>query len=60
MHCATTYGLRRAVLPVPLPRAAARGYRDGGNLAPEQADGPTTFAEYLLARGYSGLRAEPR
>lgn len=54
-------GLRRAVLPVPLPGAVARRYRDGGNLSPEQADGPTTFAEYLLARGYySGLRAEPR
>jgi uncharacterized protein YbjT (DUF2867 family) len=41
-------GLRRAVLPVHLPGAAARGYRDGGNLAPEHADGRTTFAEHLL------------
>jgi uncharacterized protein YbjT (DUF2867 family) len=53
-------GLRRAVLPVPLPGAVMRGYREGGHLTPEHADGRITFAGHLRARGYPGLRAEPR
>lgn len=42
-------GLRRFVVPVPvpLPGKAAAGYRRGGHLAPEHADGRGTYAEFL-------------
>jgi len=40
-------GRRRAILPVRLPGSVAKGYRDGGHLCPEHADGQLTFAEYL-------------
>jgi uncharacterized protein YbjT (DUF2867 family) len=53
-------GLRRIVLPVPLPGAVMRGFREGGHLTPEHADGRLTFADHLREQGYSGLRAEPR
>jgi uncharacterized protein YbjT (DUF2867 family) len=53
-------GLRRAVLPVPLPGSAGRAYREGRHLTPEHATGRLTFADHLRDRGYSGLRAEPR
>lgn len=55
-------GRRRPVLPVRLPGRAFRAYREGGNLAPEHADGTTTFEEYLAAHpdpakpGYRGKR----
>lgn len=42
-------GVRRPVLPLPLPGAVARGYRAGGHLAREHAEGRRTFAEYLSA-----------
>ena len=50
-------GLRRAVLPVPLPGAAARAYRAGGNLVPAEATGRTTFADHLEARVSGGCGA---
>jgi uncharacterized protein YbjT (DUF2867 family) len=53
-------GLRRAVLPVPLPGAVMRGFREGRHLAREHAGGRLTFAGHLREQGYSGLRAEPR
>lgn len=43
-------GVRRRVLPVRLPGAVARGYRAGGHLAPEHAEGRITFEEFLAAR----------
>jgi uncharacterized protein YbjT (DUF2867 family) len=41
---------RRAVLPVRVPGRVARGYRAGGHLAPEHAEGRVTFADYLAER----------
>jgi uncharacterized protein YbjT (DUF2867 family) len=43
-------GRRRAVVSVPLPGAAARGFRAGGHLSPERADGRRTWEEFLAAR----------
>jgi hypothetical protein len=40
-------GRRRPVVPVRLPGAAFRAFRDGGHLAPGQAVGPVTFEQYL-------------
>ncbi|MDD7967254.1 SDR family oxidoreductase [Actinomycetospora lemnae] len=42
-------GTRRPVLPLRLPGAIARGFRDGLHLAPEHADGVVTFEQYLAA-----------
>ena len=43
-------GRRRAVVPLRLPGAIARGYRDGAHLTPEHADGAVTFEQFLAAR----------
>ncbi|WP_419998422.1 SDR family oxidoreductase [Streptomyces boninensis] len=43
-------GRRRALVPVALPGKIYRSFRAGGHLAPEQAVGKVTFAEYLAAR----------
>jgi len=43
-------GRRRVVVPVRLPGAIARGYRDGAHLTPEHADGVVTFEQFLAAR----------
>ena len=42
-------GRRRPVLPLRVPGAVARGFRDGANLAPDHADGVGTFEEFLAA-----------
>jgi uncharacterized protein YbjT (DUF2867 family) len=44
-----TLGHRR-VLPLRLPGRAAAGYRAGGHLAPEHADGRITYERYLSER----------
>jgi uncharacterized protein YbjT (DUF2867 family) len=53
VELATAYldakGERRRIVSVPLPGAAARGYRAGGHLAPDRAVGRTTFEEFLAA-----------
>ena len=41
---------RRPIVPVPLPGKAARAFRDGANLAPEQAVGQRTWEEFLADR----------
>ena len=41
---------RRLILPVRLPGKAARAYRAGANLAPEQAVGRRTWEEFLAER----------
>jgi uncharacterized protein YbjT (DUF2867 family) len=41
------YGLRRPVLPMPLPGKAGRGYRAGHHMTPEHAVGRITYTEYL-------------
>jgi hypothetical protein len=41
---------RRPIVPVPLPGKAARAFRDGANLAPEQAVGRRTWEEFLADR----------
>lgn len=46
-------GLRRLVLPVPLPGGAGAAFRRGAHLAPGHPDGRTTFAEFLA--GPAGL-----
>jgi uncharacterized protein YbjT (DUF2867 family) len=43
-------GRHRLVLPVRLPSAVFRGYRQGGHLAPERAVGRATFEEFLAER----------
>ncbi|MFJ9696439.1 SDR family oxidoreductase [Kitasatospora sp. NPDC101183] len=43
-------GRRRVLLPLPVPGAAGRGLREGGNLTPERAVGTGTFEEALAAR----------
>jgi hypothetical protein len=35
---------------IPLPGKAARAFRDGANLAPEQAEGQRTWEEFLADR----------
>jgi uncharacterized protein YbjT (DUF2867 family) len=39
----------RPVLPVPLPGAGIRGYREGRHLAPDHAVGKITFEQFLAA-----------
>jgi uncharacterized protein YbjT (DUF2867 family) len=41
---------RRPIVPVWLPGKAARAFRDGANLAPEQAVGHRTWEEFLAER----------
>ncbi|MHA6620826.1 SDR family oxidoreductase [Pseudonocardia sp. DLS-67] len=41
---------RRPVVPVRVPGRVARGYREGGHLAPEHAEGRVTFASYVVER----------
>jgi uncharacterized protein YbjT (DUF2867 family) len=41
---------RRLIVPVWLPGKAARAFRDGANLAPEQAVGHRTWEEFLAER----------
>jgi len=43
---------RRPVWPVPLPGAIARGYRQGGHLAPESAVVGRPFEDYLAERAF--------
>ncbi|MFF0749529.1 SDR family oxidoreductase [Streptomyces sp. NPDC004267] len=43
-------GRRRALLCVPVPGAASRGFREGGHLAPDHMDGRVTFEEFLSTR----------
>jgi uncharacterized protein YbjT (DUF2867 family) len=40
-------GKRRPIVPVTLPGLVARGYRAGGNRAPDRAVGTVTFDRYL-------------
>lgn len=40
----------RPIVPLPLPGKAARAFRDGANLAPEQAVGRRTWEEFLADR----------
>lgn len=40
-------GRHRVVLPVRIPGAVGRGYRDGGHLTPEQPYGRITFEQFL-------------
>jgi hypothetical protein len=47
----TARGRRRRVLPVQLPGAIGRGFRAGGHLTPEHAEGRITFEEYLAGPG---------
>jgi uncharacterized protein YbjT (DUF2867 family) len=47
-------GRRRPVVRVPVPGAAARGFRAGGHLCPEHPDGKRTWAEFLAARYQEG------
>jgi uncharacterized protein YbjT (DUF2867 family) len=42
---------RRPIVPVRLPGKAARAFRAGGNLAPEQAVGHRTWKEFLAESG---------
>jgi hypothetical protein len=41
---------RRLIVPVRLPGKAASAFRDGANLAPEQAVGHRTWEEFLADR----------
>ena len=41
---------RRPIVAIPLPGKAARAFRDGANLAPEQAEGRRTWEEFLADR----------
>lgn len=41
---------RRLIVPLPLPGKAARAFRAGANLAPEQAVGKRTWEEFLAER----------
>jgi uncharacterized protein YbjT (DUF2867 family) len=40
-------GRRRPVVPVRMPGAVARGYREGGHLAPDHPSGGRTWEEFL-------------
>jgi uncharacterized protein YbjT (DUF2867 family) len=42
---------RRLLLPARIPGRVAAGYRRGGHLAPQHADGRKTFEEFLSAAG---------
>ncbi|HWN28186.1 MAG TPA: NAD-dependent epimerase/dehydratase family protein, partial [Actinomycetospora sp.] len=48
-------GRRRPVLPLRLPGAIARGYREDAHLTPGHADGVVTFEQFLAAR--AGVRS---
>jgi uncharacterized protein YbjT (DUF2867 family) len=43
-------GRRRPLLPVRVPGAAARAFRNGANLAPDRAVGRRTWEDFLAAR----------
>jgi len=43
-------GKRRPILPIRAPGRAARAFRDGANLAPDQAMGRRTWEDFLAAR----------
>jgi len=43
-------GLRRVLLPLPLPGRAARAVRYGATLAPDHATGRTTWEQFLAAQ----------
>ena len=43
-------GMRRPILPIRLPGEAARAFRAGANLAPDQAAGRLTWEDFLAAR----------
>ncbi len=45
-----THGRHRPILPVRLPGEAARAFRDGANLAPDQAVGRRTWDDFLATR----------
>jgi uncharacterized protein YbjT (DUF2867 family) len=47
----------RLIVPVPLPGRAARAYRAGANLAPDQAVGRHTWEEFLAERLSGGIRS---
>jgi uncharacterized protein YbjT (DUF2867 family) len=51
---------RRLIVPVWLPGEAARVFRAGVNLAPEQAVGRQTWEEFLAERLVEGHRLTPR
>ncbi|MFE6647169.1 SDR family oxidoreductase [Nocardioides sp. NPDC057772] len=40
---------RQPVVSVPMPGAGIRGYREGGHLVPEHADGRITFEQFLAS-----------
>ena len=43
-------GMRRPILPIRLPGEAARAFRAGANLAPDQAVGRLTWEDFLATR----------
>jgi uncharacterized protein YbjT (DUF2867 family) len=47
-------GRRRALLPVPLPGAAAAAFRRGGHLTPDNATGRVTFEQFLARWSATG------
>jgi uncharacterized protein YbjT (DUF2867 family) len=47
----------RLIVPVPLPGRAARAYRAGANLAPDQAVGRRTWEEFLAERLSHGIKS---
>lgn len=49
-------GLRRVVLPLRIPGAAARAVRSGANLAPDRAVGRETWETFLAAQDLGGVR----
>lgn len=48
-------GKRRPILPVRLPGRVFGGYRAGGHLAPEHAQGTVTFEQYLTEQLAAGI-----
>ncbi|ACQ82348.1 NmrA family protein [Beutenbergia cavernae DSM 12333] len=53
-------GLRRVLLPVRLPGAAAASIRDGANLTPDHADGTRTWADFLTGGSLAARAAAAR
>ena len=49
-------GKRRLVVPIHVPGAIGRGYRAGGNLAPDRAVGTIPFERYLEEQLAAGTR----
>jgi len=47
---------RRIVLPVRIPGKIGRGYRNGGHLTPEHADGRRSFHNFLLEESQKPTR----